>query len=78
MGEDKTALEQAWALAEQLSPEDKAALIAKLLPSSGFSIVLGNNHQIGGSLSIQINMMDKSELSGILEAIAERVKCKEL
>lgn len=78
MGEDKTALDQAWALAEKLSPEDKAVLIARLLPNSGFSIVLGNNHQIGGSLSIQINMMDKSELGGILEAIAQQIKNKGL
>lgn len=78
MGEDKTTLEHAWALAESLSPEDKATLIARLLPNSGFSIVLGNNHQIGGSLSIQINMMGKDELGNILEAIAQRIKSREL
>ena len=47
----RVTLNQILEQTEKLSAEDKATLVNKLLAGSGLSVVLGNNHLSGGSIS---------------------------
>lgn len=64
--------EEILGLTENLSVEEKAELIEKLLSGSGLSVVLGNN-QMSAQMVVQINMMSKDELGDILRAVATKI-----
>lgn len=57
---------------DQLSLEDKAALVKHLLVSSGMNVVFNNSPP--NSATLQIQSMDRAELGAILQAIGDRLK----
>lgn len=57
---------------EQLSTEDRVALLKQLLHQYDFSTVIGTNHPIE-SLLWQINQMNRQQLGEILKVISFRL-----
>lgn len=65
-------LEALFNAVDNLSVEQKAELVQKLLKSPSMSVVIGNN-QLRGDIVIQINTMDNDALAQILNVVAERI-----
>ena len=60
-------------LISQLSSEEKAELIQKLLGQSGLMVVLGGSNLTTSELVIQIHSTANLDLSDLLRAIATRI-----
>ena len=69
---DRHQVKDLFQVVDQLSLDDKAALVKHLMGNAGLNIGFGNN-QISGSVIAQINMMDKAALGETLQAIACRI-----
>lgn len=62
--------------ASQLSPEEKAQLVERLLKIQGLSVVFGNS-QVRADLVVQLNNAPGEYLAEVLRAIASRIDLSE-
>ncbi len=61
------------ALISQLSSEEKAELMQKMLGQSGLMVVMGGSNLTTSKLVIQIHSTTNLDLSDLLRAIATRI-----
>lgn len=70
----KPAIDDILKQASQLSPEEKAQLVERLLKVQGLSVVFGNgNSPVHADLVVQLNNAPGEYLAEILRAIASRI-----
>ncbi|MFP4410037.1 hypothetical protein [Coleofasciculus sp.] len=68
----KPAIDDILEQASQLSPEEKAQLVERLLKVQGLSVVFGNS-QVHADLVVQLNNAPGEYLAEVLRAIASRI-----
>jgi hypothetical protein len=65
-------------LVDQMPEEDRAALLEKLLGKQNSLSVVFGNHQLNGSIVVQINQAPPDQLAAILKVVAERIAKQDL
>jgi len=68
-----STLEDLLPLVDQMPEEDRMALIEKLLGKQNSLSVVFGNHQLNGSIVVQINQAPPDQLAAILNVVAERI-----
>lgn len=65
-------LEQVLSLVDELSAQEKALLVKRVTGKTGLNMLFGNQ-QLSGHVVFQVNTIDKSTISDILELLADRI-----